>query len=139
MDVKWLMGIVHEKHRDVELDEALERFCEKLGAEHKHEFKRVLKAVALRIDHKEARDIVNRMKPSGEHWDVEQIKSVLASKGVALNEDVHYYLVMNMAYNDYKHTAEKFGIDNPDFYFSIAHDFIEDPDAKEFKVEKYFL
>ena len=47
---------------------------------------------------------------------------------------------MNMAYNDYRKTAEKFNLeDDVNFYFCIAHDFIEDPDAKEFKVELYFM
>jgi hypothetical protein len=29
--------------------------------------------------------------------------------------------------------------EDPEFYFSIARDFINDADAKDFKVEKYFL
>lgn len=51
-----------------------------------------------------------------------------------------YYLCMNMAYNDYYKTAESVGKgEDPEFYFSIARDFINDADAKDFKVEKYFL
>ena len=37
-------------------------------------------------------------------------------------------------------TAVMVGMQNDDeFYFSLACDFINDPDAKPFKVEKYFL
>ena len=139
MQISWLLGLVHEKHREKMLDEALEEFYEKLSNEHKREFKKMLKGVALHIDHKEAREIVTKMNPSGEHWNMDQIEKAIAEKGVHHDKLLYYYLVMNMAYNDYKKTAEKFNLDNVDFYFCIAHDFIEDPDAKEFKVEKYFM
>lgn len=139
MQLSWLLGLVHEKHREKLLDEALEEFYEKLSTDNKREFKKMLKGVALHIDHKEAREIVTRMNPSGEHWTMEQIEKAIAERGVHHDKLIYYYLVMNMAYNDYKHTAEMFGLDTVDFYFCIAHDFIEDPDAKEFKVEKYFM
>lgn len=139
MEISWLLGLVHEKHREELLDEALEEFYEMLSPDHKREFKKMLKGVALHIDHKEAREIVRRMSPHGEHWSVDQIEKAIAERGIPHDKLVHYYLVMNMAYNDYKRTAETFGQDNVDFYFCIAHDFIEDPDAKEFKVEKYFM
>lgn len=139
MEISWLLGLVHEKHREMMLDKALEEFHEKLSNENKRGFKKVLKEVALHIDHKEAREIVAKMEPSGEHWNVDQIEKAIAERGAQHDKLLYYYLVMNMAYNDYKHTAEKFGSDNVDFYFCIAHDFIEDPDAKDFKVEKYFM
>lgn len=139
MQISWLLGLVHEKHRDAELDKALEDFYEKLSNEHKKELKKTLKGVALRIDHKEAQEIVGRMEPYGEHWTMETIKKFLSDKPVSSDENLHYYLVMNMMYNDYRRTAEKFGTDTAEFYFYLAQDFIEDPDAKEFKVEKYFM
>ena len=47
---------------------------------------------------------------------------------------------MNMIYNDYCDTAKLYNLQNdPEFFFSLARDFIEDPDAKPLKVEKYFL
>lgn len=139
MEMSWLLGLIRAKHRDAELDEVLEEFYESMGTEHKREFKKMIKAVALRIDPKEAQEIVRRMEPSSEHWSMEQIRKVLAEKGVHLEKELYYYLVMNMAYNDYRSTADKFGLEPVDFCFSIAHDFIEDPDAKAFKVEKYFM
>lgn len=139
MEISWLLGLVHEKHREELLDEALEEFYEKLSNEHKREFKKALKMVAFHIDHKEAREIVAKMEPSGEHWNMDQIEKVIAEKGVHHDKLLHYYLIMNMAYNDYRNTADKFGIDTADFYFCIAHDFIEDPDAREFKTELYFM
>ena len=42
--------------------------------------------------------------------------------------------------NDYYDTAKVFGLqDDAECYFNLAEDFIEDPDAKPLKVEKYFL
>lgn len=139
MQISWLLGLVHDKHREEMLDEALVDFYEKLSNELKREFKKALKAVAFHIDHKEAREIVAKMEPSGEHWNMDQIEKAIAEKGVHHDKLIYYYLVMNMAYNDYKKTAEKFDLDNVDFYFCIARDFIEDPDAKEFKTELYFM
>lgn len=47
---------------------------------------------------------------------------------------------ISMVYNDYYDTAKTFGLQNdPEFYFSLAKDFIDDPNAKPLKVEKYFL
>ena len=42
--------------------------------------------------------------------------------------------------NDCYDTTKVFGLqDDAEFYFNPAKDFIEDPDAKPLKVEKYFL
>ena len=52
----------------------------------------------------------------------------------------NWYLVLNMHYNDYYDTAKAFDLqDDPEFFSSLARDFIEDADAKPLKVEKYFL
>lgn len=74
------------------------------------------------------------MRPAGQHWTHKQVKEYLATKGIT-----DYYLVMNMVFNDYQKTAQLFNLQNDvEFYFSLARDFIEDVDAKPFKVERYF-
>jgi hypothetical protein len=104
-----------------------------------HETIHQLAAIAYAITPEEARDKVRSMRPYGQKWDYDTVKAFLAAKGI--NNDVcKYYLCMNMAYNDYYKTAESVGKgEDPEFYFSIARDFINDADAKDFKVEKYFL
>lgn len=104
-----------------------------------HETIHQLAAIAYAISPEEARDKVRSMRPYGQKWDYDTVKAFLAAKGI--NNDVcKYYLCMNMAYNDYYKTAESVGKgEDPEFYFSIARDFINDADAKDFKVEKYFL
>lgn len=103
-----------------------------------HETIHQLAAIAYAITPEEARDKVRSMRPYGQKWDYDNVKAFLAAKGI--NNDVcKYYLCMNMAYNDYYKTAESVGKgEDPEFYFSIARDFINDADASPFKIEKYF-
>lgn len=97
-----------------------------------------LEQLAYKITLPEAERIVKGMRPKGQNWSPKQIQEYLASRGSS-DDYVTYYLVMNMAYNDYYGTAKMFGLqNNPEFYYSIARDFIEDQDADSFKVEKYF-
>lgn len=97
-----------------------------------------LECLAYKIAPDEAMSIVKAMRPKGQHWSMQQVKDFCRSKGID-KDIVNWYLVMNMCYNDYYDTAKTFGLQNDEeFYYSLAKDFIDDPDAKPFKVEKYF-
>ena len=102
------------------------------------DFAEDLECLAYKISQPEAEKIVKSMRPRGQCYSVQQVRDMLRSKGI----DKHltnWYLVINMCYNDYYDTAKMFGLQNDDeFFFSLAKDFIEDPDAKPHKVEKYF-
>lgn len=89
------------------------------------------------MDIPEAEEIVRHMIPSGERWTYEQVKHYVCSQGIE-KDYVCYYLAMNMAFNDYRRTAEAFGHDTEDFYFHIAYDFVNDPDGTPHKIAKYF-
>lgn len=94
--------------------------------------------MAYSITPEEAETIVKHMRPKGQVWSMAQIKEYVTSKGVHENYS-DWYLVMNMCYNDYYSTAKLYGLQNEtDFYFNLAKDFIEDPDAEPHKVAKYF-
>lgn len=98
-----------------------------------------LEDVAYDIDMAKAKEIVKYMKPFGEHWSYEKIKEFMATKGI-VGQCEKYYLVMNMAYNDYYEVATNFGHQNdPEFFFELAHAFINDVDGKSHKVERYFM
>lgn len=98
-----------------------------------------LEQLAYRIPKDEAERIVRTMRPKGQYWTYEQVMNLVKSKGVT-GDWTNWYLVMNMVYNDFCATAKHFGLHNDvDFYYHLAKDFIEDPDAKPMKVEKYFL
>lgn len=81
-----------------------------------------------------AKDIVHEMKPSGEHWSIDQTSEVKKQYGLNNISDVDFYTVMNMAWNDYK---DIFG-DNLEMYVNYSKAFIEDEDAKKGKVFIYF-
>lgn len=94
--------------------------------------------MAYSITPEEAEHIVKRMRPKGQVWTMDQIKEYATSKGIH-DKYSDWYLVMNMCYNDYYGTAKMYGLQNEtDFYFNLAKDFIEDPDAEPHKVAKYF-
>lgn len=98
-----------------------------------------LEQLAYRIPKEEAERIVRAMRPKGQYWTYTQIVDLVKPKGVT-GDWTNWYLVMNMMYNDYCNTAKMYGLQNDvDFFYHLAKDFIEDPDAKPMKVEKYFL
>lgn len=98
-----------------------------------------LEHLAYRIPKDEAERIVRAMRPKGQYWSYTQVMDLVKSKGVT-GDWVNWYLVMNMVYNDFCATAKHFGLHNDvEFFYHLAKDFIEDPDAKPMKVEKYFL
>ena len=50
---------------------------------------------------------------------------------------LEFFWAMNAMYADYHKVGKKFGVDKPEFYAHMAKCFIEDPDAKDNKVEEY--
>lgn len=97
-----------------------------------------LEKLAYSISQTDAEKIVKRMEPNGQNWSYQQVKEFVEARGVD-RCFVHWYLVMNMVYNDYYNTAKLYGLqDDVEFYYSMAKDFIDDPDAKPMKVDKYF-
>lgn len=106
---------------------------------------RVYKEITAKMEHlaysispSQAESIVRGMRPKGQVWTLEQVKEYVVPKGVH-DGYVDWYLVMNMCYNDYYNTAKLYGLQNEtDFYYNLAKDFIDDPDAEPHKVAKYF-
>ena len=94
--------------------------------------------MAYCISEDKAKEIVRAMRPYGEKWSCEAVKDLVRAKGK--EDSINWYLVMNMAYNDYHDTGAMVGLaEDAEFYYSIARNFIEDEDGKKFKVEKYFV
>ena len=138
MDFKELVHAAHKNSGGEELLKVVSWWYEHTESRIQHEVCEKVEKLAYKINQQDAEQIVKNMEPRGQYWSVKQIKDYLVAKG-DVDECIEYYLVMNMAYNDYYGTAKLFGLQNdPEFYYSIAKDFINDPDAKPFKVEKYF-
>lgn len=81
-----------------------------------------------------AEEKVFNMKPDGQHWSIDETTTVKAQAGLSSISPVDFYIVMNMAWNDYK---DIFG-DNLDMYINYSKAFILDQDAKDGKVFTYF-
>lgn len=74
----------------------------------------------------------------GPHWTLEQVKQVMAQKGVKA-EPLEFYAILNSMYADYCKVFRKHGVgDKLDFYVDMARAFIEDKGAGEGKVSRYF-
>lgn len=81
-----------------------------------------------------AHEIVEKMKPLGEYWDIDTIKRVKSSAGLTYN-DYDFYTVMNSLANDYGEIIDKEDVTT---YVKMAKSFIEDEDAIKDKVFIYF-
>lgn len=133
----------YEKYEDmVEYRVALEDLLHKVKLSQPavyNDFIKKLEAIVYEISESDARKKVISMRPFGEHWSYETVKALLESKGIYKN-CVKYYLVLNTMYNDYYDVAVNFGHQNDtEFYYELANAFINDEDADEFKVEKYYM
>lgn len=82
-----------------------------------------------------AQDIVNKMRPYGMRWNIEETESMQRQRGIEDIPKADFFVVINSAYNDYK---DIFGEDL-EGYIRFTIDFIKDEDAKEGKVFKYFV
>lgn len=93
-----------------------------------------------RLTREDAEEWTRHMKNAdgsrGEHWSYEQTEQVRKQHGFDCNPTA-FYAAMNMAYSDYYNTAQEFGLNNPDFYAKIAHDFLDDEDAAPNKIAVY--
>lgn len=123
-----------EKLSDIMIDLIydLKRYDE----EKAHKYKMCLYKMAYGevLSEEMAKHIVEEMKPEGEHWTIEQTTSVKNQYGFADIRDIDFWVVMNMAYNDYKDIFR----DNIEMYARFSYAFIKDPDAKQGKVFRYF-
>lgn len=145
MDIKTISDIIYE---DTENRERMEKmndvYYQMADYLKKHDlqtykmFYEMAEGIVYEISRDQAEDMVKRMKPYGERWDFDSIVAFVNDRGER-GHDVKYYMVMNMIYNDYCRTAKLYEVDDADFYYNLAYDFIHDVDAPAHKVEKYFL
>lgn len=145
MDIKQISDIVYA---DIDNRERMEKmnhlyyaisdYLKEHDLQKYKEFYQEAEAIVYDISKDQAVEIVRKMKPYGERWNYNDIKAYVNDRG-EMGHDTKYYLVMNMIYNDYYRTAKLYDIDDAEFYYNLAYDFIHDLDATPRKVEKYFL
>lgn len=101
----------------------------------KFEMKLYKMAYGNHLNKSMAQDIVNKMRPYGMRWNIEETESLQRQRGIEDIPKADFFVVINSAYNDYK---DIFGEDL-EGYIRFTIDFIKDEDAKEGKVFKYFV
>lgn len=84
-----------------------------------------------------AKGMKNEDGTTGPHWSMEQTKQVQASKGIDC-DPTEFFAAMNMMYSDYCKAAKKLGVNEADFYASMAEAFLNDKDAQPGKLERYY-
>ena len=82
-----------------------------------------------------AEEIVSNMRPYGQRWSMQEAQEIQERYGIDNVRAVDFFVVMNSAFNDYRNLFD----DNLDMYVKFTMDFINDEDAKEGKVFKYFM
>lgn len=100
----------------------------------KYEMKLYKMAYGETLNRSMAEGIVEKMKPYRMRWNYEDIKQIQEQYGLNDVRTTDLFVVLNSAYNDYR---DIFGEDI-ESYIKFALDFINDEDAKEGKVFKYF-
>lgn len=139
MKMLHLVEQIVKKNRVEEMAEALCSIASKMSGNLKEELMHEMECLAYTMTAEEAKQIVQHMAPYGEHWTMDKVKAYLHGRGIEEPDCLHYYVVMNMMYNDYFQTASAFGLkDNVDFFYDLAKNFLEDVDGVDFKTEKYF-
>lgn len=81
-----------------------------------------------------AEKIVNKMKPYGEKWTMNETMDIQERYGLDRIKSSDFYIVLNSAYNDFNNL---FG-DDIDMYVRYTEDFINDEDAVDGKVFLYY-
>lgn len=94
-----------------------------------------------RMDEKTAREWTARMRnedgSKGPHWTMEQTKQFAQQKSVDC-DPLELWVTMNMMYSDYCTVAKKLQMNTVDFYLMLAQAFLDDRDAGEGKLAKYY-
>lgn len=81
-----------------------------------------------------AQEIVNKMKPYGMRWTLDESEKIQRDYGMENINPVDFFVVINSAFNDYRDLLQ----DDLSNYVKFTDAFINDEDAKKGKVFKYF-
>ncbi len=84
----------------------------------------------------DAKQWVSHMDPQA-RWTMEQTTAVMNQKGYS-HRPCEFWAVMNSLASDYGKTMAKFGADKPEVWAELAHDWLDDVDAEDHKVGRYW-
>lgn len=128
-------GRVEDMH---ELSEILEDTLEILEQYYpdkykKYEMKLYEMAYGCILTEKMAKEIVSKMRPYGEKWNINETSNIQRDYGLNFREP-DFYIVMNDMYNN---NNDLYG-DNVEKYVRLTNNFINDEDANPDKVFLYY-
>lgn len=83
------------------------------------------------------RSMRNEDGTKGPHWTMEQVKQVMAQKGIKYDL-AEFYAILNAMYSDYCAVLKKHGVNNIDFYVDLAAAWLNDSDAVPNKAAMYY-
>lgn len=73
----------------------------------------------------------------GAHWKYDQAVQFMKQHNIDC-DPTKFYVALNMMYSDYYEAAKKMNVNTVDFYCYLAKAFLDDKDAGENKLEKYY-
>lgn len=73
----------------------------------------------------------------GPHWSIDQAKQLMAQKNID-GDPIEFWAAINMMFSDYMPVAKKHNFSTVDFYIEMAKAFLDDKDAKEDKLARYY-
>lgn len=86
-----------------------------------------------RLNDELAHEWVKNMKPVGEYWSKDNTIDAMRTLGYS-DEPVDFYIVANMMKNDYHDLIQG----DDELALKLAHDWLNDEDAKECKLYEYW-
>lgn len=89
-----------------------------------------------KFSEEDAEKWVKHMAPSA-RWTKDQTTTAMQQRGYR-DDPAEFYAVMNAMASDYGKTMAKYGADKPEVYADLAHEWLNDADAKEDKAAAYF-
>lgn len=92
--------------------------------------------VNMTFTEEDAKEWANHMNPPA-RWTMDQTTAVMNQKGYN-HRPCEFYAVMNALASDYGKTMAKYGMDRTDVWAELAHDWIDDADAEDGKVGRYW-
>ena len=84
----------------------------------------------------DAKEWAKHMNPPA-RWTMDQTTAVMNQNGYN-HKPCEFWVVMNMLFSDYGKTMIKNNMDKPEVWAALAHDFLDDGDAVEDKVGRYW-
>lgn len=137
MHKKYLNNINFEHHR-----EKIEDIIDMLMCEIEDKEERLYNHIEMelyelaygkKISEEMAEHWVQKMKPNGKHWNMDETSNAMYSLGYNL-DPIDFFVVSNMIYNDYYNLVKE----NEELALKMAEDWLKDTDAKDDKLYNYW-